>query len=81
MAMGIKDFSLFDETDLIADDEFIKCKCLKCGHEQNIPSWLIEEINEMNRECGISDHFASACCFCEDGEAVTMDYYNKAKQK
>ena len=36
IAMIEKDKKLFDEMDLIAKDEFIRCKCLSCGHEQKI---------------------------------------------
>lgn len=81
IAMIKKDKKLFDEMDLIARDEFVRCKCLACGHEQKIPSWLIAEISEMNEECGLDDHFSSACYKCEDGEVVTMDYYNKVKNR
>ncbi len=35
IAMIEKDKKLFDEMDLIAKDEFIRCKCLSCGHEQD----------------------------------------------
>ena len=52
----IKEFE-FDEMNLIATkDEYTLCKCLNCGYEQKIPSWLIDEICEMNDECGLDDH-------------------------
>ena len=35
----------------------------------------------MNEECSLDDHFSSACYKCEDGEVVTMDYYNKVKNR
>lgn len=40
---------LFNEMDMIVKGEFILCKCIYCGYEQQIPSWLIE-IEEMNEE-------------------------------
>lgn len=75
------DKDLFDEMDLIAtDDEDVVCKCLYCGHEQYVPSWLIAEIEEMNEECGLDDHFITGCYRCNRSEMVTMDYYNKVKK-
>lgn len=71
---------LYDEMDLIAKDEFVLCKCLYCGHEQQIPSWLIGEIEEMNEECDLDDHFITGCYRCNRDEMVTIDYYNKVKK-
>ena len=74
--------SLFNEMDLIAtDDEFTKCKCLHCGYEQNIPSWLIDEIQDMNEECELDDHFITGCYRCNRDTMVTMKYYNHVKTK
>lgn len=69
-----------EEMEYIADDEFTKCKCLNCGYEQNIPSWLIDEICEMNDECDLDDHFISGCYRCNQDTMVTMSYYNKVKK-
>lgn len=75
-----KEEKLFDEMDMIAKDEFVLCKCLHCGYEQHIPSWLIGEIEEMNDECGFEDHFIAGCYRCNRDEMVTMDYYKKVKK-
>lgn len=70
----------FDEMDLIAtEDEFTLCKCLHCGYEQNIPSWLIDEICDMNQECDLEDHFIAGCYRCNKDTMVTMKYYNSIK--
>lgn len=58
-------------------DVFILCKCLYCGYEQQIPSWLI---GEMNEECDLDDHFVAGCYRCNRDGMVTIDYYNKIKK-
>ena len=77
----VKEFE-FDEMDLIATkDEYTLCKCLNCGYEQKIPSWLIDEICEMNDEYGLDDHFIAGCYKCNQDTMVTMNYYLKHKNK
>lgn len=71
-----------DEEDLIAkEDEFIRCKCLHCDHEQNVPSWLIDEVCEMDEKCDLDDHFITGCYRCNHDTMVTMEYYNFIKNK
>ena len=66
---------IFDEMDLIAKDEFTKCKCLSCGYEQDVPSWLIDEIYDMNEECDLDDHFITGCYQYNQDTMVTLEYY------
>lgn len=66
---------IFDEMDLIAKDEFTKCNCLPCGYEQDVPSWLIDEICDMNEECDLDDHFITGCYQYNQDTMVTLEYY------
>ena len=52
-----------------------------CGYEQNIPSWLIDEIQDMNEECELDDHFITGCYRCNQDTMVTMKYYNLVRTK
>ncbi len=70
----------YDEMDLIAKDEFTLCKCLNCGYEQEVPSWLIDEINDINKECNLDDHFVDGCSRCNKDTMVTMKYYQSVKE-
>lgn len=79
--MNIKNLFRKHEDESIAKDEFTLCKCLSCGHEQEIPSWLIDEIIDMNHECGIDEPFISGCYRCNKDTMVTMEHYNLIKCK
>lgn len=46
---------------------------------QNIPSWLIDEICDMNQECDLEDHFIAGCYRCNKDTMVTMKYSIKNK--
>lgn len=68
-----------NEMDLIAQDELTHCKCLHCGYEQDVPSWLVSEICELNDECGFDDHFITGCYKCNRDTMVTIQYYYSIK--
>lgn len=77
----LKEEILLNEENDILEDEFTKCKCLHCGYEQDIPTWLIDEICDMNEECDLDDHFITGCYQCNEDAMVTIAYYNSIKHK
>lgn len=56
-------------------DEYTQCKCLYCGFEEEAPTWLVEEIEEFD------DHFVNGCIKCNRDTMVTLEYYNKVKNR
>ena len=47
-----RDVDIYNEEQktMIAQDEFIKIKCMRCGHIANIPAWIVEELKEKKTE-------------------------------
>lgn len=50
-----KNVDIYDESNeelktMIAQDKFIKIKCMRCGHIADIPAWIVEEFKEKNTE-------------------------------
>lgn len=46
-----KNVDIYDESNeelktMIAQDKFIKIKCMRCGHIADIPAWIVEEFKE-----------------------------------
>lgn len=49
---------------MIADDEFIKMKCIKCGHIANVPDWIVGEFAGENKALGIETEVEIECPKC-----------------
>lgn len=49
---------------MIADDEFIKMKCIKCRHIANVPDWIVGEFAGENKALGIEAEVEIECPKC-----------------
>ena len=49
---------------MIADDEFIKMKCIQCGHIANVPDWIVGEFAGENKALGIEAEVEIECPTC-----------------
>lgn len=49
----------------IFQDEFIKVKCIRCGHIANVPAWIVEEFKEKNITLGIEGKVEIICSKCK----------------
>ena len=43
-------------------DTYTRMKCSKCGYEENVPNWILDEFYEEDRMSGHSDRQVSTEC-------------------
>lgn len=57
----------------IEKDTYTLMKCEKCGYEENVPDWVLEEFMDMARYQGKKAKKACMCMKCQRGNMYPKD--------